>query len=78
LYAFTVDPFAPNLIAFRRVSLNFERMEVATRLPVSIRSNPCRSAPLHTPRGEFCVSDLTVDERDLPPEVLTHPAAWAG
>jgi arsenite methyltransferase len=28
--------------------------------------------------GGFCVSDLTVDERLLPPEVLTHPAAWAG
>jgi arsenite methyltransferase len=28
--------------------------------------------------GELCVSDLTVDERDLPPEILTHPAAWAG
>lgn len=30
------------------------------------------------PGGKLCVSDLTVDERDLPPEVLTHPAAWAG
>jgi arsenite methyltransferase len=30
------------------------------------------------PGGELCVSDLTVDERKLPPEVLTHPAAWAG
>jgi ubiquinone/menaquinone biosynthesis C-methylase UbiE len=30
------------------------------------------------PGGELCVSDLTVDERELPPEVLTHPAAWAG
>jgi SAM-dependent methyltransferase len=30
------------------------------------------------PGGRFCVSDLTVDESDLPPEVLTHPAAWAG
>lgn len=30
------------------------------------------------PGGELCVSDLTVDEGDLPPEVLTHPAAWAG
>lgn len=30
------------------------------------------------PGGKFCVSDLTVDEEDLPPEVLTHPAAWAG
>jgi SAM-dependent methyltransferase len=30
------------------------------------------------PGGELCVADLTVDERDLPPEVLTHPAAWAG
>jgi arsenite methyltransferase len=28
--------------------------------------------------GGLCVSDLTVDERMLPPEVLTHPAAWAG
>jgi arsenite methyltransferase len=30
------------------------------------------------PGGGFCVSDLTIDERDLPVEVLTHPAAWAG
>ena len=30
------------------------------------------------PGGELCVSDLTVEEADLPPEVLTHPAAWAG
>jgi ubiquinone/menaquinone biosynthesis C-methylase UbiE len=30
------------------------------------------------PGGELCVSDLTVDERKLPTEVLTHPAAWAG
>ena len=30
------------------------------------------------PGGRFCVSDLTIDEEDLPPEVLTHPAAWAG
>jgi arsenite methyltransferase len=30
------------------------------------------------PGGEFCVADLTVDEEELPPEVLTHPAAWAG
>lgn len=30
------------------------------------------------PGGQLCVSDITVDEEDLPPEVLTHPAAWAG
>src|SRR5262245_1143309 len=30
------------------------------------------------PGGEFCVADLTVEEQQLPPEVLTHPAAWAG
>lgn len=29
------------------------------------------------PGGRFCVADLTVDE-DLPPEVLTSGAAWAG
>jgi arsenite methyltransferase len=29
------------------------------------------------PGGRLCVSDLTVDE-DLPPEVLTSEAAWAG
>jgi arsenite methyltransferase len=30
------------------------------------------------PGGRFCVSDLTVAEGGLPPEVMTHPAAWAG
>jgi SAM-dependent methyltransferase len=30
------------------------------------------------PGGEFCVADLIVDDEELPPEVLTHPAAWAG
>lgn len=30
------------------------------------------------PRGELCVSDVTVEDEELPPEVLTHPAAWAG
>lgn len=30
------------------------------------------------PGGGFCVSDLTVDQNALPPEILTHPAAWAG
>jgi arsenite methyltransferase len=28
--------------------------------------------------GKLCVADLTVEEEELPPEVLTHPAAWAG
>ncbi len=28
--------------------------------------------------GELCISDLTVDDEELPPEVLTHPAIWAG
>jgi len=30
------------------------------------------------PGGELCVADLTVEEEELPPEILTHPAAWAG
>lgn len=30
------------------------------------------------PGGRFCVSDLAVEENALPPEVMTHPAAWAG
>jgi arsenite methyltransferase len=30
------------------------------------------------PRGELCVSDLTLDPEELPPEILTHPSAWAG
>jgi arsenite methyltransferase len=29
------------------------------------------------PGGRLCVSDLTV-QGDLPPEILTRPAAWAG
>ncbi len=28
--------------------------------------------------GRFCVSDITIVEDQLPPEVLVHPAAWAG
>jgi ubiquinone/menaquinone biosynthesis C-methylase UbiE len=28
--------------------------------------------------GELCVADVTVEDEELPPEVLTHPAAWAG
>jgi arsenite methyltransferase len=30
------------------------------------------------PGGRLCVSDLTVSENELPPEILTHPSAWAG
>jgi ubiquinone/menaquinone biosynthesis C-methylase UbiE len=30
------------------------------------------------PDGRLTVSDLTLDEEELPPEILTHPAAWAG
>ena len=30
------------------------------------------------PGGRLCVSDLTVEQDDLPPEILTQPAAWAG
>ncbi|MEX2587814.1 MAG: methyltransferase domain-containing protein [Actinomycetota bacterium] len=30
------------------------------------------------PGGRLCVADLTICEEDLPSEILTHPAAWAG
>lgn len=30
------------------------------------------------PGGRFAVADLTIIEEDIPPEVLTHPSAWAG
>ena len=30
------------------------------------------------PHGKLCVADFTVEEEELPTEVLTHPAAWAG
>lgn len=30
------------------------------------------------PAGGLTVADLIVDEDDLPPQVYTHPAAWAG
>ncbi|MGH8892633.1 MAG: methyltransferase domain-containing protein [Actinomycetes bacterium] len=30
------------------------------------------------PGARLCISDLTVDQDGLPPEVLTQPAAWAG
>lgn len=28
--------------------------------------------------GLFCITDVVVDETELPVEVLTHPAAWSG
>lgn len=30
------------------------------------------------PGGQLCVADLVIDEEDIPPEILTHPSAWAG
>jgi arsenite methyltransferase len=30
------------------------------------------------PGGRLCVSDLTVEQEGLPPEIATQPAAWAG
>ena len=30
------------------------------------------------PGGRLTVSDVTVEEEELPPEILTHPATWAG
>lgn len=30
------------------------------------------------PGGRLAVSDLTVGDEALPPEILTHPATWAG
>lgn len=30
------------------------------------------------PGGRFCVADLTIIDENLPPEIITHPSAWAG
>jgi arsenite methyltransferase len=30
------------------------------------------------PSGTLSVADLTVGDEELPPEILTHPATWAG
>ncbi|GEC08547.1 hypothetical protein SSP24_62020 [Streptomyces spinoverrucosus] len=30
------------------------------------------------PGGRLCVADLTVGQDELPPQILTQPAAWAG
>lgn len=30
------------------------------------------------PGGRVCLSDMTLEEEQLPSEVLVHPAAWAG
>lgn len=30
------------------------------------------------PGGRVCVTDLILNDEDLPPEIVTHPAAWAG
>jgi ubiquinone/menaquinone biosynthesis C-methylase UbiE len=35
-------------------------------------------ARILVPDGKLSVSDLTVGDEELPPEILTHPATWAG
>lgn len=30
------------------------------------------------PGGRICIGDLTLQDEELPPEILTHPATWAG
>jgi SAM-dependent methyltransferase len=30
------------------------------------------------PGGQICMSDLTLSDDRLPPDILTHPSAWAG
>lgn len=30
------------------------------------------------PGGRMCVTDLTLSDEELPPEIRTHPSAWAG
>lgn len=30
------------------------------------------------PGGRVCISDMTLEEEQLPSEILVHPAAWAG
>jgi arsenite methyltransferase len=30
------------------------------------------------PGGRLCVTDLTLNDDDLPAEIITHPSAWAG
>lgn len=30
------------------------------------------------PGGRLCLADLTIVEDDIPPQILTHPSAWAG
>jgi arsenite methyltransferase len=38
----------------------------------------CAAGLVLKPGGDLCVSDFTVGQDDLPPEILTQPAAWAG
>ena len=36
------------------------------------------SARVLRPGGKLTFGDLPVAEEELPPEILTHPATWAG
>jgi len=45
-------------------------------VPLSWRCRSCGHQ--NPPGGRFCVSDLCVEQDELPPEVATQPAAWAG
>lgn len=49
------------------INLSARKARVLTECPRVLR-----------PAGRLCVSDLTVDQDEHPPEVVTQPAAWAG
>lgn len=45
---------------------------------LSARRMMAEAYRLLKPGGRLCVPDLTISEQELPPEILTHPSAWAG
>lgn len=65
------------------VPLNDESMDVVISngaINLSARKSRvlAEAHRLLRPGGRLCVSDLTLLEEDLPPEIITHPSAWAG
>ena len=65
-------PCAPNLIALRRVSSDVERAYVATRFPLSTRSNPCFSRRLSVLCLQQSSGNSPGPEVDVAPSFLAH------
>lgn len=73
-----VEPLAGDIEAIPLPDGSVDHVISNGQLGAAQGARPGRVRPRAAAGGKLTVSDLTVDEEELPPEILTHPATWAG